>query len=201
MISGIDLGAIRDDLADRTLTVPHDVIPPEHRRSEKELRAAWDEARARNLGVLLDQVSAVLRTLPQVELPELPRMADFAQVLGALDLLHGTHSVQTYLDQADELDQRVLESEPVATAVMELMEDRETPWEGTATTLLDELGYQPHVNTKHRWWPNDGTRLAQRLTRVTPLLRKAGIDVSRRKSNGQRILVIRNVGSNSDSKT
>jgi hypothetical protein len=193
MISGIDLGAIRDDLADRTLAIPHDVIPNEMRRSEKELRAEWDEALARNLGALLDQVSAVLRELPNVTLEQLPRMADFAQILGALDNLHDTHSVQTYLDQADELDQRVLESEPVATAVMELMDDRKTPWKGTATELLKHLGYLPNVNTKHRWWPTDGTRLGQRLTRVTPLLRKTGIDVTRGKSNGHRILVIRNI--------
>jgi Primase C terminal 1 (PriCT-1) len=193
VISGIDLGAIRDDLADRTLTIPHDVIPSEQRRTEKELAAAWQEARARNLGVLLDEVSAVLRELPNVELATLPRMADFAQVLAALDQIHGTHSVQTYTDQADELDQRVLESEPVATAVMDLMAARPTPWKGTATELLERLNERSNVNTKDRWWPNDGTRLAQRLTRVTPLLRKVGIDVSRGKTNGHRILVIRNL--------
>jgi len=38
------------------------------------------------LGALLDELSAVLGRLPHVQLDHLPRMADFAQILAALDL-------------------------------------------------------------------------------------------------------------------
>ena len=48
----------------------------------------YDEARPAILGGLLNLLSAALRELPEVELDVLPRMADYARILAALDPSH-----------------------------------------------------------------------------------------------------------------
>jgi hypothetical protein len=190
VITGIDLGAIRDDLADRMLHIQHEVIPRDKRRSEKELKAAWDEALPRNLGALLDLVVKVLDALPEVDVDELPRMADFAEVLAALDEVLGTDAVLFYGRQADDLDTRALEADQIATAIQEMMQARSVAghWEGTATELLKRLKSVVDPPDRDQHWPKDATRLAQRLTRVAPLLRKAGIEVTFWRKKQQRII-------------
>ena len=70
--------ANRSDLADRLVIVRLEVIPDEERRPEEELLTAFEAARPRILGALLDAVSHGLMQLPHTRLNRLPRMADYA---------------------------------------------------------------------------------------------------------------------------
>ena len=83
LLNGIDLGAMRDDLAERLMTV--EVHPITRRRYDADLMAAWEAAHPRILGALLDLAAQVLTVLPDVRLADPPRMADFARVLAAVD--------------------------------------------------------------------------------------------------------------------
>ena len=78
IINGIDDLASRGDLADRAIVLSLPPIPEEARRTEADLFSSFDRVRAGVLGALLDAVSCAMRRLPSVELPVLPRMADFA---------------------------------------------------------------------------------------------------------------------------
>ncbi len=55
------------------------VIPEEKRQSEDEIRVAFEAAKPKLLGALLDKLSEGLRNLPEVKIDKLPRMADFAK--------------------------------------------------------------------------------------------------------------------------
>src|SRR6266436_5358975 len=78
ILNGIEEIVTRPDLADRAVFLTLQPIPEEHRRPEQELWAAFDAARPRVLGVLLDAVVVGLKRLPATRLEKLPRMADFA---------------------------------------------------------------------------------------------------------------------------
>src|SRR5262245_31534225 len=75
-LTSINDVANRSDLADRLVIVRLEVIPDEGRRPEAELRAAFEAARPRLLGALLDAISHGLMHLPNTRLNRLPRMAD-----------------------------------------------------------------------------------------------------------------------------
>jgi hypothetical protein len=201
MLSGIDLGAIRDDLADRMVNIEHHVMAANERRSERELEAAWRDARARNLGVLFDLAAEVLRVLPAINVEDPPRMADFTEVLAASDQILDTNSVELYRKQADELDDRALEADQVGVAVVLLMSDHPTS-SLTPTKLLGELHFTLEVNSvkvDERWWPKNPTSLTKRLKRIAPLLRKHGIEVTfHKRTNTERRIEIRNVVPDTD---
>ncbi|MCI4663890.1 MAG: hypothetical protein MRY74_04125 [Neomegalonema sp.] len=57
MVNGIDDMVTRPDLASRSVALRLAAIPPENRRTEEELWAAFDETCPRLLGALLDGVS------------------------------------------------------------------------------------------------------------------------------------------------
>src|SRR5947208_8509086 len=78
LLNGIEDVIGRSDLADRALFLTLPPITNRRRRSERQLWRAFELARPRLLGSLLDAAAHGLRNLPGIHLEQLPRMADFA---------------------------------------------------------------------------------------------------------------------------
>jgi len=131
--------ANRSDLADRLVIVRLEVIPNGERRPEAELRAAFEAARPRLLGALLDAVSHGLMQLPHTRLNRLPRMADYALWVRACETAiwqAGMHMAAYEENRADAVEV-VLEADPIAMALRRHMAHR-PECTITATELLSE---------------------------------------------------------------
>jgi hypothetical protein len=64
-------------------------------------------------------------------------------------------------------------------------------WQGPTESLLGELNNWAEIEAKRdRTWPRNPQALRSRLSMAAPALRKVGIVVDRRRSNGKRSLVI-----------
>ena len=191
ILTSIDAGALRGDLADRLLLIDLDRIDDAARRTEADLRTEYDRLRPSLLGALLNVVVAVLRELPAIDLQSLPRMADFARVLAALDKarpdLTGGIALQTYLEQRERLATEVVESDAVAMAVVRLAE--EGPWSGTAEALRSRIT----LERPPRDWPVSARALSGRLRRLIPALLKVGVsvDIPKTRRKVGRIVTIR----------
>lgn len=175
IVNGIDLGGLRGDLAERLLRVELDVIDASRRRTDRDLAAAWQDAHPRILGALLDLAWQVLDKLPTLRLSTLPRMADFARVLAAVDEVLGTDGMARYAGQADSLSADVITSEPVLAAVVQQVVSGFT---GTAAELLDLLAPDEHGGRLPREWPSNPRALTGLLKRHSPALRRVGWQVS-----------------------
>ncbi|MFZ3558365.1 MULTISPECIES: ATP-binding protein [unclassified Streptomyces] len=171
----IDAGALAGDLAERLLTIELHTIPDRHRREEAELDAAYADAHAAVLASLFDLLSAVLRVLPDVQLIERPRMADFARVLAAVDMVQGWQTLDSYKATARDAVADILDGEPFAQAVVALVDragaDGLTV---TASELLERVAAPDRLPKK---WPKDPTRAGGQLKRLAPALRTIGIEV------------------------
>lgn len=170
-ITTIDAGALRGDLADRIVLVELDKIDKTSRRSESEIKARFEELRPRILGAFLGLVSKTLAALPRVHLKELPRMADFAKVLDALDMELGTDRLATYLGQGERLADDVVEGDSVGTAIRSFIESRSS-WSGTMKELLEAI----KPEDPPRDFPNP-RGLASRVKRLAPALEAIGVFV------------------------
>ena len=78
ILNGIEDIITRPDLADRSLFVTLGAISDQERRADSELLAEFAAERPRILGALLNALAVGLKRLPTINLPEKPRMADFA---------------------------------------------------------------------------------------------------------------------------
>ncbi|MFJ5547025.1 ATP-binding protein [Streptomyces sp. NPDC093225] len=167
----IDAGALAGDLAERLLVLDLQLIDEDRRRTEEELDDAFREARPAILAALCDLLSEVLRELPNVRLERMPRMADFARVLAAVDKIKGWGTLASYTTTSADVAADALEGDPFGSAVVSLVETNGS-WSGTAGMLLEHL---PHPDTVHPKWPKDATRAGGRLKRLAPILRSVGI--------------------------
>ena len=135
--AGVETALDGDDLVlDASSPPPEPVL--DARRPEAELRAAFDAARPRILGALLDAVVQGLRRLPDTKLERLPRMADFALWASACEPAiwpPGTFW-SAYCGNRDEAIENVIEADPVGQLSPRAMDETQ------ATTLApwDRLG-------------------------------------------------------------
>ncbi|MEW1722180.1 ATP-binding protein [Streptomyces sp. NPDC093109] len=179
----IDAGALAGDLAERLLMVDLQLIGEDQRRSEEELNAAYTATRPAVLGALFDVLACVLAVLPTVRLDSMPRMADFARVLAAVDTVMEWRTLDSYLVASAAVAGDALEGDAFGSAVAALVDTAGT-WSGTASQLLAALG----TGEGHRpqGWPKDPTRASGRIKRLAPLLRSIGITVDDTQRSGDR---------------
>lgn len=173
VLTSIDAGALRGDLGERLLLIDLEVIPEDKRRAEKEMDAAYQAAKPGMLGALLDILAAVLGRIDSVRLAKLPRMADFAKVLAAVDEVLGTSSLELYCSQGKRIAGEVVEADAVGEAVAAFISERIT-WTGSSSGLLKELkNFRPEH--PDRDWPGNGRKLRSQLNRLAPALKQQGV--------------------------
>ena len=177
LLNGIEDVISRADLADRGIFLALAPIDERQRRSERELWREFEIARPRLLGALLDATVHGLRTLPNVRLTSLPRMADFA--LWATACEPGLWPAATFACSYDAnrraAVEGIIEADPVAGCVQALMAERGS-WAGTASDLLRAASAL--AGTKVSNWPQNPGALAGRLRRAQTFLRMLGIEIS-----------------------
>jgi hypothetical protein len=180
ILNGIEDFVARPDLGDRAIMLTLEAIPETARRPEDALWAAFERARPRILGALLDAVAHGLRELPRTKLARLPRMADFALRVSACDRVlwaPGTF-MAAYSGNRAEAVEIAVEHDALAREVRTLAVMR-TQWTGNATDLLGALNDQAGERvTRAKDWPACPKALSGRLRRVAPVLRKVGVAIT-----------------------
>ena len=84
-------------------------------REDADVAQEWAAAQPAVLGAVLDLTARVLAELPTVRPERLPRMADFARVLAAVDAVLGTDGFGTYLGSRDALAVDAVSADAVLT--------------------------------------------------------------------------------------
>ncbi|CAL9511403.1 ATP-binding protein [Streptomyces sp. enrichment culture] len=171
LLTGIDVGVIRPDLAERLL--PLRLERPKVRRTEAELWAEYEEALPVILGSLLDLTVKVRAA--QADIPADLRMADFAHLCAQLDAATGLRSLDAYRASLDDLNDDVIEGDLLAQTVLKHAAGL-TPGEQTRMTSTEWLHALTGLYTGEdcrplpKGWPTTGKVLSDRLKRLQPTL-------------------------------
>jgi hypothetical protein len=206
IINGIEDGLIsRGDLLERSILVTLEPIDPSQRKTERELKKLVKDAHPRILGALLDAAVCALRELDNVDLPDLPRMADFCEWVTAAEPALGWEPrtfVNTFTDNQSNASSIAIEASPVAQAIKRYMGNC-SKWEGMSQELYQSLQKYEDLTSK-KTWPGNPRALSGVLKRVTPPLLSQGIKVffHKRNSQGSKITIShveQNVAKSADS--
>ena len=168
-LNSIDLGAIRGDLAERMLPITLMPITENDRLLEVEIWPRWQEAHPRILTGVIDLAVGVLQNIPLVQLDHKPRMADFAHILAAVDMVLGTSGLNHYIGTQSSMATDSLDGDPFVMAISEINE-----FTGTASEILNRV--TPEKPPKG--WPANPRVVTQRLRRQAPVMRKAGWEIT-----------------------
>jgi hypothetical protein len=189
ILNGIDGFVRRSDLLDRSITLRLPPIPDANRRSEQEFWAEFEEKRPRILAALLDGIAAAIEGEHSVQLGNLPRMADASKWVTAAeeDMPWKVGSfVDALRENRGDADQEALENEVLVPLIFRLLDERD-PWKGTPTELLGELDrLASHDEKKREDWPATPPAMTRRINRITPNLRRKGVEIERGKTSAGR---------------
>jgi hypothetical protein len=172
IINGIDIQVTQGDLADRLLRI---TLPRVNggRRAEKVIAAQWVKQWPAILGGLLTLAVAVHHRLPSITVADLPRMADYAEVLAAVDQICGTEGLTRYREQAKRVTADTLDN-PFINALIDnkyVCEDK-TSREILADLTPDDEKWKPPKD-----WPANARAVTGQLTRSAPALRAHGWEI------------------------
>ncbi|MDZ4697765.1 MAG: ATP-binding protein [Deltaproteobacteria bacterium] len=191
-LTSIDAGALRGDLGERLVMIDLEPIPETKRRADAELQRLYRERRPLILGALFDLLAATLAARPSIRIDKLPRMADFALLLAAMDKATGTDPLadpssafNLFNKQSGRVAADVVENDPFADAILTMMQGVQE-WEGTASELHHKLTplKPPHG------WPADAARIGGRIKRITPAMAAVGVVITWSRPGGHRLLTI-----------
>ncbi|MFJ5287818.1 ATP-binding protein [Streptomyces sp. NPDC088348] len=176
LLTGIDVGIIRPDFAERLLMLR--LERPRVRRTEAELWAEYEEVLPVVLGSLLDLTVKVRAA--EAETPTDLRMADFAHLCAQLDVATGLGALPAYRASLDELNDDVIEGDLLAQTVLQHAETIQpgTDQRMTSTEWLHCLSHLysgDELRPLPKGWPTTGKVLSDRLKRLQPTLAARGV--------------------------
>lgn len=186
LMNGIEELGTRPDLLDRTILVSLPTIDDENRRESRSIWQEFEEMAPRLLGAVLDAVVLALAGYKEQEGLLLERMADFAAwTTAASEAFGGPEALQRAIKENSERTAAlILESNPVVSAILELLADEENEegsWEGNADHLLKELNLLISFRSDRYGtppgWPRGPRGLGGLLHRLAPALRAEGMEV------------------------
>jgi hypothetical protein len=174
MLEGISNFIRRADLLDRSLVFA--IEPLTGRKTERAMRADFERLRPGIFGALLDHLATGLRQRSDIQLTQLPRMADFALWATACGL---DTFEQAYAANRQAAIDTLLEHDVLARALQVLVRQE---WRGTASDLLDAL--PPAVKVAN------AKALSDELRFLAPMLRTVGLDIRHKRINTKREITI-----------
>lgn len=190
ILTAIDPGALRGDLAERMLPIQLEPLGS-RRRSEQALLADFEAVRPEVLGAVLDRVADVLWHMSRAKEPEAgwPRMADFGMVLAAQDAAYDANALELYMQMTVDSEIDVIAGHPLADAIIRLI--RDASFTGTPTELLEDLTSGKEFTRDERQGWRTAQELSKTLNSLTKSLRLVEVEVvTGLKSNGHRRIKI-----------
>lgn len=176
LLTGIDVGVIRPDLAERLL--PLRLERPSVRRTEAELWAEFEDALPVILGSLLDLTVKVRAA--EAETPTDLRMADFAHLCAQFDAATSLGALNAYRASLDDLNDDVIEGDLLAQTVLTHADSIEPGSEQRMTSTewlhcLSRVYSGDDLRPLPKGWPTTGKVLSDRLKRLQPTLAARGV--------------------------
>jgi hypothetical protein len=174
------------DMLSRVLPVNLNYVPDLERRNELDLFERFEDARPTMLAAICDLVALAIAH-ETTAAPSLAhtRFVPFDNTLHEIDAVTGWTTAADYLELTRQVQADVTGGEPLAVAILELLEANalsgQTQWRGTAAELLLAVKtYRPDDDA--RGWPANAKSLGRRLNIISPSLRAHNIDVARHKT-------------------
>ncbi len=200
--NGINLPSNAPDFLDRSLVFELERITPQSRKTEEDVWAAVEPILPKVRGYLLNTVSKAISIKRDMRWGELARMADFSQYgeACARALGHAPDMFRdAYKEAQIEMNDTVLSDDPLAQAILALMEDdkpenqRIPEWQGTPQRLLDKLNevQVERIQRDKEAWPQNVRALGKQINVIKPNLAAKGYFISVSRSHGTRKIEIK----------
>lgn len=206
-LNGINVVATRADLLDRSILLELERIPAEERKEENVIWDEFNNDKPKILGAIFITLSKAMRIYDDIKLDRLGRMADFTRwgyAIAEAAGIGGEKFLNAYINNQNRANEEALESNPIALAIIKLMNELvSNSWEGTITKLLWELNRvatRENINTYSKLWAKEANVLSRRLKEIKSNLEQVGINYVIKHHSEGKVITIINTNTNQNKK-
>ena len=198
ILNGINVVATRPDLLDRSLLLGLERISEDERKEESEVWEEFNRDKPKMLGAIFSTISKALTIYPSVKLKKLGRMADFTRwgyAIAEACGIGGEKFLKAYLNNQHKANDEAVSSNPIATAIIRLMENTQY-FEGSASKLLEVLNSiaeDEKIDIQSKLWAKEPNVLSRRLNELKSNLLMEGITFSTSNTSLGRKIEIRKI--------
>ncbi|AVQ37756.1 hypothetical protein C7M56_03285 [Clostridium botulinum] len=196
ILNGINVVTTRPDLLDRSLLLGLERIPEEERKEERKVWQEFERDKPKMLGAIFHTISKAMGIYPTTDLKKLGRMADFTRwgyAIAEACGIGGEIFLKAYLYNQYKANDEAVSSNPIATAIIRLMETTQC-FEGTPSKLLETLNSiaeDEKIDIKSRLWAKEPNVLTRRLNELKSNFLMEGITFSTTNTSVGRKIEIR----------
>ena len=195
ILVGIDDFVARGDLRDRAVFLNLNPIPRSRRRTESSIWPAFQADYPRIMGGVLDAIAGGLRELPNVQVSDLPRMADYAVWGEATSRALGWGNetfLAAYNDNRRHASAAILDDSPLATVLLSMARPG-VAWSGSPRSSIAGPQKLPASPTGPRW-PKTVNAFGAELRRLAPQIRLHGLSIHFERKHEGRIVTLTSGG-------
>ena len=197
--SGINICMTEPDALDRSLLIELTRIPRNKVKLESQILSEFEQLKPGILGYILDVLVKALQVRPNLQLNDLPRMADFALWGEAISQAMGKDSLEflkAYYENIGRQNIEAIEANPLGQAITKFFEELENKaWEGSPGILLARLNKVAETNnidTTQKIWPKATNSLTKRIKQIqSNLLEGIGIKITISRDNKKNTSTVR----------
>ena len=170
------------DALERIVFVDYERMDDKDRRTEAELEAEFKELRPRLLGALYEDVAGVLMFMSDARRAGhvLPRMADYAMALHALDVHADTEGPDgfagTYFHHVRQTMADRAAADPLTAALLRLVPKPGNDWKGRPEDLFHQINVHRPAEAKDAW-PKAANNMSSILKKQAEVFRAVGLVV------------------------
>jgi hypothetical protein len=183
--NGINLGATKADLLDRGLIIQLERVSKGKWRKIDDIWKEFDEIRPQLLGYILDTLVKVLawkktRSL-RVTLSRMADWTEYGEIIARCTGYKNEEFLTAYYNNIKLQTEEVLESSPVAIALIDFMIALESESHSASATkwlsLLEIKAGGLAINTNSKSWPKSASHLSRKLKELVTTLREIGVEI------------------------
>ena len=196
-IDGINLVTTEPDLIDRSIIFELERIEEGKYIEDSKIWSDYQSELPEIIGGAMLILSKAMKIYPEVEPEKLGRMAEFSKWGYAIAEAMGVGGdvfLKAYFANQDGSNLEVVESHPLAAAMVKLMEGKEKIQDTVAEVLnkLIRVARKNSISIDADQWPGSASALSRRLKEVKSNLEDTGIYYEKKKRSRAKILTITN---------
>lgn len=195
VLNGITQVVYKPDLLDRSIIVQLERIAEESRRTEDELWNSYHQLKPGILGAIFDTVARALKEYPNIEVKQLPRMADFVKWGCAIAKALGYTQedfLKAYSENTKIQTNAAVDANPLVKVIADFMDGKDY-YENEPgilykeiTKLAEDLALKDSPG-----WPKAANTFSKQIPLVLPVLQTLGLKISTSKAKKRKITIIR----------
>lgn len=194
ILNGISQSLLsKSDALDRTVVFDLQRLPVERMIPMSELKQTFEDVRPKILGAIFNTIKEVLSTIDDVDIKNISRMGEFCKYgycICELIGVGGETFMDVYANNLHLVNEKMLESDMVANAILEIMEDKDILQESVSELHARVIDAVRLMNGNVRDLPQSANHFSTKLLELKSNLEQCGLYISKKNTGAKKVVTI-----------